>query len=263
MLATPHRSARAVPTMPTAIVPAPAVPRTAVPSTTVPATTVPATIAAIPARAPRVAPTRDATSIRIGPVPRTEPPTDDELREAGWDPPASGMPTLPLNLPRSQPPARPAGFHHPVIAPPGQVPPNGRVSPARLATRLFLATCLEIVGGYRPVTHLRPFCRPEQFPDIANQVTGQVTNPPGRFRGRAYGVVRMPGSAPPGTRKPAGTARPVAAERVVLRRVQTSEAVAGAIEVAVVLTRSDQVWAMAFRLEEWRGRWVCSCLEVL
>jgi Family of unknown function (DUF6459) len=132
-----------------------------------------------------------------------------------------------------------------------------------MATRLFLATCLEIVGGYRPVAHLRPLCRPERFSDIANHVTGRVPNPTGRFRGRAYGVVRAPTTAAPGSQRPAVPADYLPGERVHLRRMQASQAGAGAIEVAVVLTRRDQVWAMAFRMEEWRGRWLCSCVEVL
>jgi uncharacterized protein DUF6459 len=217
-------------------------------------------------------------SIRVCPVPRAEPPTEDEMCEAGWDPPGSGTPLLPLDLPRRvapgrsgrearqdvRPDARTGGTALAVADAGGADQPGERHGPpsaARTATRVFLATCLEIVGGYRPIAHLRPFCRPEHFLDIANQVTGQA--PSGRFRGRAYGAVRAPGPSTLTPPRSVGAARNSPTQRIYPRRVQTSEAVAGAIEVAVVLTRNEQVWAMAFRLEEWRGRWLCSCLEML
>jgi hypothetical protein len=41
------------------------------------------------------------------------------------------------------------------------------------------------------------------------------------------------------------------------------EVTEGVAEVAVVLTRRGEVWAMALRLECRLGRWLCTDLQVL
>jgi hypothetical protein len=45
--------------------------------------------------------------------------------------------------------------------------------------------------------------------------------------------------------------------------VQICEAVEDVAEVAVVLARREQVWAMALRLERVRERWLCTHLEMV
>jgi hypothetical protein len=50
---------------------------------------------------------------------------------------------------------------------------------------------------------------------------------------------------------------------MAVRRVRVCDAVAGVAEVAVVLNRRDQAFAMAVRLEAVDGQWLCSHLEVL
>jgi hypothetical protein len=42
---------------------------------------------------------RDPAVVRLLPVPRCEPPSDDEWPDEGWDRPAMGAPALPLRLP--------------------------------------------------------------------------------------------------------------------------------------------------------------------
>jgi hypothetical protein len=52
-------------------------------------------------------------------------------------------------------------------------------------------------------------------------------------------------------------------DRISIRKIQICEPFEGVAEVAVVLTRQERVWAMALRLEEREGRWVCAALDVL
>lgn len=143
------------------------------------------------------------------------------------------------------------------------LPPT--ILPARMAVRRFLSACLEVVGGYRPVTHLRPLCLPEQFPVVAECLragAGETL--------RSLGAARTTPSTPVTGRVAAGapprTARHHQAgpgDRLTVLRVQLGEPRCGAAEVAVVLARRERVWAMALRLEVRAERWVCTHLQVL
>jgi hypothetical protein len=154
------------------------------------------------------------------------------------------------------------------------VPVDVEPSPARLATRRFLATCVEVIGGFRPTAQLRPLCFPEQFAEITDRLRAHPATGPGwRSRGLAYAAAS---SGPSGARGsmaarggPAAPPRGGRAnqtgpgDRVVVRRVQICEATDGVAEIAVVLARRDRVWAMAMRMERRRGRWLCTHLEVV
>jgi hypothetical protein len=147
-------------------------------------------------------------------------------------------------------------------------PLESEPSPARLATRRFLATCVEVIGGFRPMAQLRPLCFPEQFDDIADRLRSHpVTGPAWRSRGLAHLGTRGPMSGGRGgVLGPPRTGRVNQSgpgDRVVVRRVQLCEAIDGVAEIAVVLARRDQVWAMALRMEHHRDRWLCAHLEVL
>src|SRR6185436_8535302 len=128
-------------------------------------------------------------AVRVRPVPRSEPPTDDELRAAGLQAPPMAAPALPLRMPtqRRRPSPRRA---RPVAAPAAAEaePPAGPpvASPARLATRRFLAVCIEVLGGFRPVTQLRALCLPGRFEEITQRL-------------RVHTPGALPGSRPPGT----------------------------------------------------------------
>jgi len=133
---------------------------------------------------------------------------------------------------------------------------------ARRATRRFLSACLEVVGGYRPVGHLRPLCRADCYPLVAERLGGRRGNGQrnlGGARPQAIGG-RTPSGSPPRAAR-GNSAAP--GDRVGVLRVQVGEPREGVAEVAVVLTRRERVWAMAFRLEEHDGRWLCTHLEVL
>lgn len=244
-------------------------------------------------------------TVRVLPAPRLEPPTDEELAAAGIEPPPPNAELLPLPLPARAPanerrrsarrspgvprpprPMRPIdpgaavaaerpaeraadpgagtpGSSGPAGSPEGADPPDP--SPARLGTRRFLGTCLEVIGGFRPVTHLRPFCVPGAYAKVAARLTSPAAAAPGaRWRGfghgAARGVARMRNAAPPKAGRGNQTGP---GDRITVRRVQICDIRGDAAEVAVVLARRDQVWAMALRLECVQGRWLCSDLEVL
>jgi hypothetical protein len=238
-----------------------------------------------------------APEIRLVPAPRSEPPTDEQLTAAGIEAPPMWAPLLPLDLPGSEAPRnrprRPPSKTPPSKTPPSKTPPPTtslavpppldtaqrqarravepatiEPSPALIATRRFLTTCLEVIGGFRPLSQLRPFCLPDRYSEIAARLAERpASTRAGRSRGLAHlaaaartPLVRRATSAPPR----AGRAHQTGpGDRVTARHVQMCEATDGVAEVAVVLTRRDEVWAMALRFECHLGRWLCTDLQVL
>jgi hypothetical protein len=127
----------------------------------------------------------------------------------------------------------------------------------RRVARRLLATCVEILAGFRPLAQLRPYCAPERFEAIANRLLRPVG------AGRGHGATRSSIITQRCTARPGRPALPAAEERIVVRRVQICEVVEGVAEIAVVLARRNKVWGMAMRMECTRGRWQCMHLEVL
>lgn len=218
-------------------------------------------------------------AIRVVRAPRSEPPTDGEREAQGGEEAATAI-ALPLDLPGSGAP-RPRLATGRAVAPseslhsggvahrpaPGftvETPPVESIS-ARAATRRFLATCVEVLGGFRPVSQLRSACLPESFLRIADRLAGSPTSgPAGRSRGVAHSTGRTPVTGrTSGTRPRSRTIYSAPGDRVSIRRVQVCEVGDYVAEVAVVLGQRDRVWAMALRFECRGGRWLCSCLEVL
>jgi hypothetical protein len=218
---------------------------------------------------PTGSPSACLPTIRVVPAPRSEPPSDDELLAAGIDGPTMGAPLLPFDLPgstRRGERGRPALLRLPGTAP---APVDGEAplpSPAKAATRLFLATCVEVIGGFRPMGQLRPLCVPQRYGDIATRLaTHPATTPGSRTGTLAYLAGRTPitgrdTGAPPRTPRNHQTSP---GDRTNVRRVQICDIGPGVAEVATVLCRREQVWAMALRFELHRDRWLCSLLEVI
>jgi hypothetical protein len=253
---------------------------------------------------------RPRSAVRVVPVPRSEPPTDDELDTTGAAAPSISALLLPLDLatgarvrrrsrdsrgrrlpdrgaraiggrgdsansPGAVAPRWGDGVPHPMnpsdrpgvqgspgsptAATPGSPPDGEGIEPGeadlRPATRRIIGACVEVVGGYRPLSQLRPFCLPEHYDAIVNR----LLRPAGRAMARGQAATRssiVPGyGAPPAGRGPT--------DRVLVRRVQVCELRDGVAEIAVVMARRDKVWAMALRLERVEGRWLCSHLEVV
>ncbi|SCE71309.1 Rv3235 family protein [Micromonospora mirobrigensis] len=187
--------------------------------------------------------------IRLRPAPSIDPPFTDEEAEP-WLPPAGLQLTLDLHDPGRPEPTRPAGRLRdvrPTPAGPGRhpsapVPPAVRATATPEAARAghrFVATCLEILNGYRPIGQIRPMSEPGKSAEVVQELTRAAAR---------TGPVRRRSTRP----------------SVRLRRIRVCEPRAGAVEVAAVLSSATgPSWAMALRLEQRRGRWLCTALQVL
>ncbi|GAA1745551.1 Rv3235 family protein [Luedemannella helvata] len=246
----------------------------------------------------RVRPSERETSsprppIRVRPVPPLEPPTDDEWSRAGADPYAASAPTLPFPLrpagtdaadaadaadapggadsapaPGARPDGAPLRTHANTAgrggAAPGDNQPRGnqQQTSARLAVHRFLAACLEVLGGYRPVSQLRALCAPDEYVEITRQLSALTANGEPLVadlvpRGRTPVTTRAATGAPP--RGP----RPERAGRPAVRRVHIGEPLTGVAEVVVLMERRQRTRAVTLRLELADRRWTCTHLRVL
>ena len=62
---------------------------------------------------------------------------------------------------------------------------------------------------------------------------------------------------------PGRPARVRAEDRITVRRVQICDVMEGIAELVVVMARHNKVWAMTLRMERSHGRWLCKQLDVL
>jgi hypothetical protein len=128
----------------------------------------------------------------------------------------------------------------------------------RLTARRLLGTCMEVLGGFRPLAQLRPYCAPERFEAIVNRLLQPICG------GRGYGATRsslVAGREPSG--RPGRPTRAGPEDRIIIRRVQICNVLEDVAELAVVISRRNKVWAMTVRMERNRDRWLCMHLEVL
>ena len=170
------------------------------------------------------------TPVRVRPAPAMDPP-DDDLTGRGPGEPAPA---------RAEPAS---GRARPVPA--GSLPvPRRSGGAAHRATRRYLDLTIEVLGGFRPIGHLRPLTDPARFEQVARQLA-RLGGPP---------VIR-PGS---------GLAR-VTGDRVRLQHVRICEVHDGAVEAAAVVARGEEeVRAITLRLERRvGGAWLCTHLAVL
>jgi len=189
-----------------------------------------------------IAPHGPRPAIRLSPVPRCEPPFDDE-RE-----PAAGAiahqlaldwsPTGPPRAAVSPPSGRPHG-PRPIAA--------GASADARLAVKHFLHLCVEVLNGYRPPAHLRRLSLPcEAAGVVAQGVAG------------AQRVAALRRAAQPAGHRPARRPPPVA-----VLRLQLCEPRPGAVEAAVALVTGERTWAMALRMERHQECWSATTLRLI
>ncbi|MEU4425300.1 Rv3235 family protein [Actinoplanes sp. NPDC024001] len=180
-------------------------------------------------------------AIRLRPVPRYEPPFDDELTPQVW---ASAR-QLPLDwsarqVPRPAPAAegtRPAP-RPPVVA--------GASTDAKLAVRRFVHLCVEVLNGYRPAAHLRRLAMPSAAAEVvAEGLAG------------ARRVAELRATSRVGGRRPRRPA-PVA-----VLRLRLCEPRPGAVEAAVALVTGERTWAMALRLELHQQSWSATALRLI
>ncbi|MGC5018342.1 Rv3235 family protein [Micromonospora sp. DT47] len=193
----------------------------------------------------RPGPTRPP--IRLRPAPVSDPPYVDESADL-WPRP-TGQLALDLFGAAHPPAGRPAGRRAdprpgPVRpgSPPHPGPPAGALTTATpeatRAAHRFVGTCLEILNGYRPPGQIRSLVEPGHSIEVSEQLAKAAT------RG---GPVR----------------RRSTRAALHLRRLRVCEPRAAAVEVAAVLAGGGRSWAMALRLEQRRGSWLCTVLQVI
>ncbi|MEV0392650.1 Rv3235 family protein [Polymorphospora rubra] len=118
----------------------------------------------------------------------------------------------------------------------------GAASPeARQAARRFLAACLEVFNGYRPVVHLRRLCVPVDAEAVVERITAANR--------------RFAGPQPPARGRSRQLLRP--------RLLRVSEPLPGIAEATAVLDRAGRVRAMAYRLERRRGVWLGTTAQLI
>jgi hypothetical protein len=195
----------------------------------------------------RTAPTRTRRpiAVRVRSAPPLEPPFDDDVPA---DARQAGGPMLPLDWPHLPPPRGTSGTGSDPSTSSDDAPtaarhdlrdqrdaPTDAPSAAAVAARRFISLCVEVLNGFRPASHLRPFTAPAQL----TAITGHLVRRTAR--------------------------RHLAGPRAVVRikTIRVCEPRPGVAEVAAVLTRDTSTWAMAARLERREQTWLCTVVEVL
>jgi hypothetical protein len=229
-----------------------------------------AVTAALVNAAPATRRTNAPLALRVRPAPPLDPPFDDE-RPTGVSAYCPGQlelhpPRPAIVVPDTPDPAGPPGG-----STSGSV--GGPAGEAGRAARSFVNVCVEVLNGFRPVTHLRPFVAPSSYTRMVDQLTRRAV----RLRMAATTVPGQPrpptpnGSSAwaggPGGRSGGGSGGrgSVGARgpRVALRRMHVCEPRAGAVEAAVVLSHGGATWAMAVRMERHERQWHCTSMQVI
>ncbi|PRX25649.1 Rv3235 family protein [Actinoplanes italicus] len=184
------------------------------------------------------APTGPRAAIRLRPVPRFEPPYDDETTSQPW---ATTSRQLALNWPADEgrEPPEPPATASPVVA--------GASGDAKLAVRRFVRLCVEVLNGFRPAAHLRRMALPAGAAEVVTQ---------GLAGARRAASLR-------GGMSRAGARHQRRPTPVGVIGVKICEPRSGAVEVAVTLVTGDRTWAMAFRLELHQQTWAATALLII
>jgi hypothetical protein len=179
-------------------------------------------------------------AIRLRPAPRHEPPFDDERDPLTWPSPHQ----LALDWPR------PATSPEPAKPPPPPVRRTvvtGASAEARMAVRRFVATCVEVLNGYRPAAHLRRLAQPREAATVVAQGLAGARRVAEARTARTAGLAARP-------RRPAPAA---------VVRLQLCEPREGAVEAAAVLMIGDRTHAMAIRLEAHDESWLATAFRLI
>ena len=186
-----------------------------------------------------ISPAGPRPSIRLRPVPRHDPPFDDEVEAQIW----ASASQLALQWsdrgPRSRTLSEPAVVQEPPAV-------AGASGDAKLAVRRFVQLCVEVLNGHRPAAHLRRLAHPAEAAAVAAQ--GMV------------GAKRLADArrARSDARRPVRRVPPVA-----VLRLRVCEPRPGAVEAAVALTTGERTWALALRLELHQRSWVATALRLI
>ena len=158
--------------------------------------------------------------LRLLPAPSSEPPYDDERAVA---------PLL-----RLVPPAPPS---HTAQPSPGPAAPTSPTSPGlpdvRPVAHALVQLMLEVCGGVRPVTQLRPRTTPLLYADLERA------------------LLRRPRATGP---------RPSARD---IRSVHVQQREDGVAEACATVSRGGRTTALALRMEAVQGCWLCTVVQGL
>ncbi|MGC9666830.1 Rv3235 family protein [Planosporangium sp. 12N6] len=209
--------------------------------------------------------------VRIRRAPALEPPVDDD-RRADDHPVCTGQLALfsAASGPRG---TAPTGTPDPTGDPDrtrttagtataaAQRPSSPPAGSAQIAASRFVAACVEVLNGFRPVGHLRALTAPLEFTAVTTQLTRRAVRL--RLPGRAPGgPARLGNTTGPGS--PARAGNTTGPARVGIRRLRVCQQHAGVAEAVAVLGHGETSWAMALRFEYHRhGSWLCTLLEVV
>jgi hypothetical protein len=188
--------------------------------------------------------------VLVRPAPASDPPYDDESPPEWWGAGAL-QPLLELPAPAPEPIAGRARSPAPHV---GTSP-----STAAAATR-FVNTCLEILNGYRPATHIRGLAYPLDAPAVLAETQRAVR----RLR-QAAGRDTLLKVRTMRTCEP----RPGVAEIAVVvgtdppTRIRTTLRTQSTPVVRHAAAASPQAWALAYRLEQRHARWLCTAAHLL
>jgi hypothetical protein len=178
----------------------------------------------------------------------------------------------------------------------------GVVPPVAASAQRYVRICLEVLNGFRPVSHLRTLGGPVEFSTVVSQL-GRRRNGRGHFtqapesaptpagglgnrhiiRPGAAGAAgaRNAGSTPiaaqtsstpahavpahavPGAPATARRNAPGAAQPFRLLRMRLSEPRDGVAEIVAVLSYAGSSLAMALRLERHGDQWLCALVQVI
>jgi hypothetical protein len=105
----------------------------------------------------------------------------------------------------------------------------GGPSAVQCVARRYVNLCLEVLGGFRPLGHLRRLTTPTMF-DVLPDELSVAPHPSARIR---------------------------------LRQLRVCQPRDGVAEAVAVLGQGGQAWAMTLRLERRQADWLCTHLSML
>jgi hypothetical protein len=183
----------------------------------------------------------------------------------------------------------------PVGIKPGAMPDTAASAapPIAASAQRYVRTCLEVLNGFRPASHLRTLAGPVEFSTVVSQLSRR-RNGRGHFPQASDTALTQVVSAPVnrramrpdigaannsrtqhlamtnaahglhgGTSTAAQRNAPGAAQPFRLLRMRLSEPLDGVAEIVAVLSYAGSSLAMALRLERHDDQWLCALVQVI
>lgn len=194
-------------------------------------------------RTVEIAPDGPRPAISLRPVPRCEPPFDDEIEPAVW----ASAHQLALDWSPAARPAQPRERGSGVVVSAQRAVVSGASHEAKAAVHRFVRLCVEVLNGHRPPAHLRQLSVPADATAVVTQALAGARR-----------VAELRRAAQRAGRRPPRRPSPVA-----VIRLRLCEPRPGAVEAAVALVTGDRTWAMALRMELHQQTWSATTLRLI